>query len=162
MSILTSRGVMIAAVLSAIMSTADSQLLVAASSITHDLEIGRDGPWSLLSRSRVVVLFLSVGAVGAAPVRQPGDLLTGPVRVGSRRQCLRAADSADSLAPSAVSTRNPRRYDHRFSPERRSVLLARQQLEGCPRTYRAVGPLPSCSPSALVESTGAGTVIDDL
>ena len=59
-------GMMIAAVLSAIMSTADSQLLVAASSITHDLELGRAGSWSLLSRSRVVVLFLSVGAVGAA------------------------------------------------------------------------------------------------
>lgn len=59
-------GVMIAAVLSAIMSTADSQLLVAASSITYDLEIGRSSSWTLLSRSRLVVLFLSVGAVGAA------------------------------------------------------------------------------------------------
>ena len=59
-------GVMIAAVLSAIMSTADSQLLVAASSITHDLEIGRSGSWNLLSRSRLVVLLLSSGAVVAA------------------------------------------------------------------------------------------------
>jgi sodium/proline symporter len=61
-------GVMIAAVLSAIMSTADSQLLVAASSITHDLRIGHSGPVSLLARSRVVVLLLSVGAVVAALV----------------------------------------------------------------------------------------------
>ena len=59
-------GVMIAAVLSAIMSTADSQLLVAASSITHDLGIGQSGRVSLLSRSRVVVLLLSLGAVGGA------------------------------------------------------------------------------------------------
>jgi sodium/proline symporter len=59
-------GVMIAAVLSAIMSTADSQLLVAASSITHDLQIGHGGPIGLLTRSRVVVLLLSLGAVGAA------------------------------------------------------------------------------------------------
>ena len=59
-------GVMIAAVLSAIMSTADSQLLVAASSISHDLEVGRSSSWNLLSRSRMVVLFLSLGAVGAA------------------------------------------------------------------------------------------------
>ncbi|MFZ0428271.1 MAG: sodium/proline symporter, partial [Acidobacteriota bacterium] len=34
-------GIMLAAVLSAIMSTADSQLLVASSSVTHDLGIGR-------------------------------------------------------------------------------------------------------------------------
>jgi sodium/proline symporter len=61
-------GVMIAAVLSAIMSTADSQLLVAASSITHDLRIGHSGPVSLLARSRVVVLLLSVGAVVGALV----------------------------------------------------------------------------------------------
>jgi sodium/proline symporter len=59
-------GIMIAAVLSAIMSTADSQLLVAASSITHDLKIGGTSGTSLLSRSRVVVLLLSLGAVGAA------------------------------------------------------------------------------------------------
>jgi sodium/proline symporter len=59
-------GTMIAAVLSAIMSTADSQLLVAASSITHDLQVGHGGPIGLLTRSRVVVLLLSLGAVGAA------------------------------------------------------------------------------------------------
>lgn len=59
-------GIMIAAVLSAIMSTADSQLLVAASSITHDLGIGQAGRTSLLARSRGVVLLLSLGAVAAA------------------------------------------------------------------------------------------------
>jgi sodium/proline symporter len=59
-------GVMIAAVLSAIMSTADSQLLVAASSITHDLQIGGSSATNVLSRSRIVVLLLSIGAVGAA------------------------------------------------------------------------------------------------
>ncbi|MCA9719663.1 MAG: hypothetical protein KC468_33660, partial [Myxococcales bacterium] len=58
-------GVMIAAVLSASMSTADSQLLVAASSASHDLraadEVG-SGASSLL-RTRVVVVLLSAAAV---------------------------------------------------------------------------------------------------
>lgn len=55
-------GVMLAAVLSAIMSTADSQLLVAASAFSHDL--GHGGPG--VGRARLVVLALSLGAVGAA------------------------------------------------------------------------------------------------
>jgi sodium/proline symporter len=59
-------GIVIAAVLSAIMSTADSQLLVAASSLTHDLGIGNGGRWGLLARSRVVVVLLGIGAVGGA------------------------------------------------------------------------------------------------
>ncbi len=59
-------GVLLAAVLSAIMSTADSQLLVAASSVTHDLGLGGDSAESSLLRSRVVVLLLSIGAVLAA------------------------------------------------------------------------------------------------
>lgn len=61
-------GVILAAVLSAIMSTADSQLLVAASSVTHDLDpsAGTRPQKSLVRRSRVVVLALSLGAVAAA------------------------------------------------------------------------------------------------
>lgn len=59
-------GVMLAAVLSAIMSTADSQLLVASSSVTHDLGIGEGSKLSTLSRSRIVVLLISLGAVVAA------------------------------------------------------------------------------------------------
>ncbi len=59
-------GIVIAAVLSAIMSTVDSQLLVAASSLTHDLRIGQAGHWSLLARSRIVVLGLGSVAVVAA------------------------------------------------------------------------------------------------
>lgn len=56
-------GVMIAAVLSAIMSTADSQLLVAGSAVTHDLPgFGGDRRESL-RRSRLVVLLLSILAV---------------------------------------------------------------------------------------------------
>ena len=53
-------GVMIAAVLSAIMSTADSQLLVAASSVSHDLP--RRGHGSL-AISRLVVALISLLAV---------------------------------------------------------------------------------------------------
>jgi sodium/proline symporter len=56
-------GVMIAAVLSAIMSTADSQLLVAASSVSHDLP--RRGRGSL-AMSRLVVALISVLAVVVA------------------------------------------------------------------------------------------------
>lgn len=56
-------GVMIAAVLSAVMSTADSQLLVAASTVSHDLH---GGGGNALARSRLVVLALSAGAVAAA------------------------------------------------------------------------------------------------
>ncbi len=59
-------GVLIAAVLSAVMSTADSQLLVAGSSVTHDLKLGGTSSRSLLFRSRVVVLLLSLGAVVGA------------------------------------------------------------------------------------------------
>jgi sodium/proline symporter len=56
-------GIMIAAVLSAIMSTADSQLLVAASSVSHDLP--RRGRGSLAG-SRAVVALLSIIAVVVA------------------------------------------------------------------------------------------------
>ena len=59
-------GVMIAAVLSAVMSTADSQLLVAASSVTHDLGLGGRLQATLLARSRIVVVALSAAAVAAA------------------------------------------------------------------------------------------------
>lgn len=70
-------GVMIAAVLSAVMSTADSQLLVAASAVAHDLR--RSGPSGssgssgssssqALARTRLTVLILSAVAVGLALV----------------------------------------------------------------------------------------------
>ncbi len=59
-------GVMVAAVLSAIMSTADSQLLVAASALTQDLGVAGDDSRATLRWSRVVVLALSVFAVLAA------------------------------------------------------------------------------------------------
>lgn len=67
-------GIMIAAVLSAVMSTADSQLLVAASAVAHDLRPAdetidpRIAPAKMLGRSRLVVLGLSVLAVVAALV----------------------------------------------------------------------------------------------
>ncbi|HET6592942.1 MAG TPA: sodium/proline symporter [Xanthomonadales bacterium] len=54
-------GVMVAAILSAIMSTADSQLLVAASSVSHDLRDGEAGAG--LTRARVVVLLIGAVAV---------------------------------------------------------------------------------------------------
>ncbi len=72
-------GIMIAAVLSAIMSTADSQLLVAASSVTHDLGLGGKTTASMLSRSRAVVLLLSVLAVLTA-LLGPSEIFT-PVLV---------------------------------------------------------------------------------
>ncbi len=59
-------GMILAAVLSAIMSTADSQLLVAASSVTHDLAGSGGSSDTLVLRSRAVIVLLSLGAVGAA------------------------------------------------------------------------------------------------
>jgi len=59
-------GLLLAAVLSAIMSTADSQLLVAASSITHDLGLGKNSRMSLLLRSRIIVVALCAGALALA------------------------------------------------------------------------------------------------
>jgi len=62
-------GVVLAAVLSAIMSTADSQLLVAASAVVHDAPAATDDdPARLVRRSRVVVVVLSAAAVVAALV----------------------------------------------------------------------------------------------
>lgn len=61
-------GIMIAAVLSAIMSTADSQLLVAASSVSHDLASRERRASGGLLRSRLVVVLLSLAAIGAALV----------------------------------------------------------------------------------------------
>ena len=57
-------GVILAAVLSAIMSTADSQLLVAASSVSHDLK-GSDKEMSL-SQTRIVVAGITIVALGMA------------------------------------------------------------------------------------------------
>lgn len=72
-------GVMVAAVLSAIMSTVDSQLLVAASTISHDLigragerEVAVDGARRVLLRSRLTVLGLSLGSIGVALVVDEG------------------------------------------------------------------------------------------
>ncbi len=51
-------GVLLAAVLSAIMSTADSQLLVAASSLSHDWNLTARHGESTLANSRVVVVII--------------------------------------------------------------------------------------------------------
>jgi len=59
-------GVMVSAILSAIMSTADSQLLVAASSVSHDLAAGHRDKRGSLSRARWVVLLIGVVAIGLA------------------------------------------------------------------------------------------------
>ncbi len=59
-------GFVLAAVLSAIMSTADSQLLVAASCVAHDWNAGSPGRTSRLSVSRVTVLLLCLAAAALA------------------------------------------------------------------------------------------------
>lgn len=56
-------AVLLAAVLSAIMSTADSQLLVAASALAHDLGLGRLLPGSVMLVSRLTIAVLVVAAV---------------------------------------------------------------------------------------------------
>jgi sodium/proline symporter len=59
-------AVVLAAVLSAIMSTADSQLLVAASAISHDLGFGTRRPQRQLLISRLTIVVLVVLAVVVA------------------------------------------------------------------------------------------------
>lgn len=54
-------GLVLAAVLAAIMSTVDGQLLVCASTVTHDLRVGRGG-----GAARATVLLVGVGATVAA------------------------------------------------------------------------------------------------
>ncbi|GAB4138146.1 MAG: sodium/proline symporter PutP [Planctomycetota bacterium] len=60
-------GLVVAAVLAAMMSTVDAMLLVCASSVTHDLGRRGEGP-AMLRRARLTVLAISAGAVGAAMV----------------------------------------------------------------------------------------------
>jgi len=79
-------GVMVSAILSAIMSTADSQLLVAASSVSHDLQDGKDSPESL-SHARWVVLVIGLLAIVLA-VFFPDDIFS---RVLFAWQALAAA-----------------------------------------------------------------------
>ncbi|HEB52001.1 MAG TPA: sodium/proline symporter [bacterium] len=59
-------GVVVASVLAAIMSTVDSQLLVCASSVTHDLGLARRFPGRMLAIARGTVLAIGVGALVAA------------------------------------------------------------------------------------------------
>ena len=59
-------GIMVSAILSAIMSTADSQLLVAASSVSHDLRNGKTATRESLRQSRWVVLLIGMAAITLA------------------------------------------------------------------------------------------------
>lgn len=59
-------GLILAAVLAAIMSTVDSQLLVCASCVTHDLGRGGSDGKGMLRTARLVVLAIGAGALGAA------------------------------------------------------------------------------------------------
>ena len=59
-------GIMVSAILSAIMSTADSQLLVAASSVSHDLRDGKTATHESLKQARWVVLVIGIAAITLA------------------------------------------------------------------------------------------------
>jgi sodium/proline symporter len=59
-------GIVVASVLAAIMSTVDSQLLVCASSVTHDLGLARRFPNKMLLIARGTVLIIGIGALIAA------------------------------------------------------------------------------------------------
>ena len=61
-------GVVLASVLAAIMSTVDSQLLVCASSVTHDLGLAKRFPARMLGIARGTVLLIGSGALVAAIV----------------------------------------------------------------------------------------------
>ena len=79
-------AILLAAVLSAIMSTADSQLLVAASAIAHDLGLGRRNPARVLLVSRLTIVALVVASVLVAiylPERIFGRVLFAWIALGS-------------------------------------------------------------------------------
>lgn len=59
-------AVLLAAVLSAIMSTADSMLLVAGTTVAHDLGITRHFPLRALTISRLVIAIISLAAIAVA------------------------------------------------------------------------------------------------
>ncbi len=59
-------GLVTAAVLSAIMSTADSLLLAAASAISHDLGLSRAAGWHPVTISRIAMAVISLVAIGVA------------------------------------------------------------------------------------------------
>ncbi len=59
-------AIILAAVLSAVMSTADSQLLVAASSVTHDMGLGKALGGRTLLVSRITIAVLTLGAIVVA------------------------------------------------------------------------------------------------
>jgi len=59
-------GIMVSAILSAIMSTADSQLLVAASSVSHDMRNGETATRESLKLARWVVLLIGMAAISLA------------------------------------------------------------------------------------------------
>lgn len=59
-------GITVSVILSAIMSTADSQLLVAASSVTHDMRDARAATKETLKLARWVVLIIGALAIGLA------------------------------------------------------------------------------------------------
>ena len=59
-------GLILTAVLAAIMSTVDSQLLVCASCVTHDLGLARGSNRRMLVGARLTVLTIGVGATMAA------------------------------------------------------------------------------------------------
>lgn len=80
-------GIMVSAILSAIMSTADSQLLVAASSVSHDLRGGSGGDRNSLWLARWVVLGIGLLAIALA-VLFPEDIFS---RVLFAWQALAAA-----------------------------------------------------------------------
>lgn len=80
-------GIMVSAILSAIMSTADSQLLVAASSVSHDLRNGEEAGRESLIRARWVVLGIGVLAILLA-IFFPDDIFS---RVLFAWQALAAA-----------------------------------------------------------------------
>lgn len=68
-------GIMVAAVLSAVLSTADSQLLVSASSVAHDLMGEADEGQSRLFVSRLVIVGLCVFAV-VTSIFLPSDIFS--------------------------------------------------------------------------------------
>ncbi len=115
-------GIMVSAILSAIMSTADSQLLVAASSVSHDMRNGRPATQGQPA----------TGALGGAGHRYRRHRAGGVLARGHIQPCaVRLAGAGRGLWP--VTGRYPvaragraqlayRRHGHRFCTYRYSQL----------------------------------------
>ena len=141
-------GILVASVLSAIMSTADSQLLVAGSAVTYDLKLGGDSQRTLLFRSRLVILNPLAGSGFGGVIRLAGDIFSGLVRFQRNGICLRS-----TLIGHCFAGPCPVRPKSRIDPDR--IFSERYFLHG--PGYSRLGPGKGSSVRTCTGNCLAGT-----